>query len=304
MKRIKKWSLIIIGVLLVIAILRYFICSIFLIPSNGMANALIKGDRVLVSKSSYGWNIPLVRGKIFANIPNKRDIVFFENPLATPTKLLSTETYVGEVTALPGDSLVLNDAFTIHNLQIKNPETKSLYLIAKSNVDEIDSISIIFNIQGTTIKEDSTHIFRTYNNYEAYLISDIDSELMLKIADQEDATQKSTIVIPSKNEITTITPWNISLVYNAILLHENESNLEFKEGQIRINGKPITSYQFKQNYYWITVYDSNLMADSSRYGLVPENNLIGKASLIVYSKDTGTPFYKGYKSDRLFKKIR
>lgn len=305
MKKIKKWFTILIGVLLILAILRSVLFSLYYIPSNGMANTLLEGDRVFVLKTSYGLKFPILKKKIFESGANKKDIVFFENPLSNSNKILQSETLVGQVAGLPGDSLQINKSFIIDNKTGIKPDAKSIYSIALKKSDVVDSISAVFNIHGTIIKTDSAFVYKTFNDYEAYILTDIDSDLITKINDQNDGVNlHHSIIVPTKDKSTVITPWNISLVYNAILLHETEASVTFENNSININNEPIKNYTFSQNYYWITVNDPLLMDDSSAYGFVPESKIIGKGIFICFAKDSSKNVFNGYNWDRVFQKIR
>lgn len=85
-------------------ILRSFIISPFNIPSESMQPRLLIGDYILVSKWSYGYSknslpfsAPLIPGRIFASEPAAGDVVVFKAPLT------NGEDYIKRVIGLPGD---------------------------------------------------------------------------------------------------------------------------------------------------------------------------------------------------------
>lgn len=85
-------------------ILRSFIISPFNIPSESMQPRLLIGDYILVSKWSYGYSknslpfgVPLIPGRIFASEPKAGDVVVFKAPLTNGLD------YVKRVVGLPGD---------------------------------------------------------------------------------------------------------------------------------------------------------------------------------------------------------
>lgn len=55
-----------------------------------------------------------------------------------------------------------------------------------------------------------------------------------------------------------------------------------------------------QNYYWVESVGRNNPLDSRQLGFIPEDRIIGRAFLVLYSRDLATPFWKGYRSDRIF----
>jgi signal peptidase I len=52
-----------------------------------------------------------------------------------------------------------------------------------------------------------------------------------------------------------------------------------------MDGKPITEYKFKQNYYFMMGDNRHNSADSRYWGFVPEDHVVGKAVLVWMSMD-------------------
>lgn len=94
-----------------------------------------------------------------------------------------------------------------------------------------------------------------------------------------------------------------SLPFYKKIIQEYENNsLEIRNGEIFINGKPSTSYTFKQNYYWMMGDNRHRSEDSRFWGYVPENHIVGKPIFIWMSVKN---FDKGFKNwsirwDRMF----
>ena len=55
----------------------------------------------------------------------------------------------------------------------------------------------------------------------------------------------------------------------------------------------------EQNYYWVKSISDNNPIDSRLLGFISEDRIIGRACLVLFSHDTETPFWKGYRYDRL-----
>ena len=53
-----------------------------------------------------------------------------------------------------------------------------------------------------------------------------------------------------------------------------------------INDKKVTSYTFKQNYYWMMGDNRHNSEDSRYWGYVPEDHIVGKPVFIWMSWDT------------------
>ena len=73
-------------------------------------------------------------------------------------------------------------------------------------------------------------------------------------------------------------------------------------GTILIDGKKATSYTFKMNYYWLMGDNRYQSADSRVWGFVPEDHVVGRASMVWFSKSVDPEI--GIRWERLFKLIR
>ena len=54
-----------------------------------------------------------------------------------------------------------------------------------------------------------------------------------------------------------------------------------------------------QDYYWVRSINKDNPIDSRLLGFIPEERIIGRACLILFSHDSKAPFWKGYRSERL-----
>ena len=116
-------------------IIAIFIRSIFIqpfyIPSSSMEPNLLVGDRLFVTKYSYGYSKhsfpfspPIFKGRIFFSKPKRGDVVVFKTPADNRTD------YIKRLIGLPGDKIQFIDS----NLYINNAE------IFKSKIKNFDSI--------------------------------------------------------------------------------------------------------------------------------------------------------------------
>lgn len=93
---------------LFVFVLRSFIISPFNIPSESMQPRLLIGDYLLVAKWPYGYSryslpfsIPLIPGLIFPSTPHRGDVVVFKAP---PNQ---KNDYIKRVIGLPGDMIAV-----------------------------------------------------------------------------------------------------------------------------------------------------------------------------------------------------
>ena len=117
--------------LIIAVIIRSLLIQPFYIPSSSMEPNLLVGDRLFVTKYSYGYSKhsfpfspPFFNGRIIGNEPERGDVIVFKTPADNRTD------YIKRLIGLPGDSIQFIDS----NLFINNAEVlKSL----KSKKDEI-----------------------------------------------------------------------------------------------------------------------------------------------------------------------
>ncbi len=117
--------------LVIAVIIRSLLIQPFYIPSSSMEPNLLVGDRIFVTKYSYGYSKhsfpfspPVFKGRIIATEPQRGDVVVFKTPADNRTD------YIKRLIGLPGDRVQFIDS----NLYINNTE------VMKSRVSKNDKI--------------------------------------------------------------------------------------------------------------------------------------------------------------------
>ncbi len=105
------------------------------------------------------------------------------------------------------------------------------------------------------------------------------------------------LIIPKKGARIELTPDNLIRYQRCIEVYEG-NKLENRGGQVFINGEQTNTYTFKMDYYWMMGDNRHNSLDSRYWGFVPEDHVVGKASLIWFSWEGG-PRWK-----RLFNRIK
>ena len=106
---------------LIIAIfIRSLFFQPFYIPSSSMEPNLLVGDRIFVSKYSFGYSKhsfpfspPIFKDRIFSSTPSRGDVIVFKTPADNRTD------YIKRLIGLPGDIIQFIDG----NLYINNAKT-------------------------------------------------------------------------------------------------------------------------------------------------------------------------------------
>lgn len=109
--------------------------------------------------------------------------------------------------------------------------------------------------------------------------------------------------IPSRGDSIQLDLLNLPLYQRLIDIYE-ENDLEVKDGVILVNGKEADNYVFKMDYYFVMGDNHHNSADSRYWGFVPEDHLLGKAVLVLFSLKPDTPFIGGLRKERIFRSIK
>ena len=105
--------------------------------------------------------------------------------------------------------------------------------------------------------------------------------------------------VPKKGATVSISSKNIAWYRRIITAYEGHTLVEKKDGTILIDDKKASSYTFGMDYYWMMGDNRYNSADSRVWGFVPEDHIVGRASLVWLSKSP----YKGFRWERILKNV-
>ena len=103
--------------------------------------------------------------------------------------------------------------------------------------------------------------------------------------------------VPRKGATVPINATTFPLYERAIRVYE-KNDFVFNNGEYLLNGKPVNSYTFKMDYYWMMGDNRQGSQDSRYWGFVPEDRIVGKAWLIWFSYENGPRW------NRLFRTVK
>ena len=109
--------------------------------------------------------------------------------------------------------------------------------------------------------------------------------------------------IPKKGQTIDLSPVNAAIYFKLVSRYEHNENVTWKDGMIYQDGKMLTRYTVKQNYYWMMGDNRHNSEDSRFWGFVPEDHVVGKAVLIWLSIDPFADFWHKVRWSRLFHTI-
>ena len=105
--------------LVIAVVIRSLFIQPFYIPSSSMEPTLLVGDRLFVTKYSYGYSKhsfpfspPILNKRVFFNSPERGDVIVFKTPADNRTD------YIKRLVGLPGDKIQFIGA----NLYLNNSE--------------------------------------------------------------------------------------------------------------------------------------------------------------------------------------
>ena len=306
-----KWILAFAGAIVIVLLLRGFAFTSCLIPSTGMENSIFQGERILVNKWSYGLRVPfmsLFSYQRWGESPvQKQDVVVFNNPASIQQPIIDRrEVYISRCIGLPGDTLMVDSLFsTVSSEMQSNPDKKKLYSYPTSKEKLLTTLMKTLSIpnDGPIGSSDSTHV-RNFSRYEYYLLEQAMNEQnwLQPLANQKDGDPKP-LIVPGKGKVLRVYPWNITLLRNTLVMHEGKQ-AEIKNDTLYVNGKPTQHCYFTKDYYWMASNNTINLSDSRLFGFVPKDHIIGKASLIWFSKEKETGVFKGYRWNRFMHPIQ
>ena len=128
--------------LIIAIIIRSLIIQPFYIPSSSMEPTMLVGDRLFVTKYSYGYSKhsfpfspPILKGRLFANSPKKGDVIVFKTPSDNRTD------YIKRLIGVPGDKIqfIDGDLYLNNNQILKSKILESSKIYCGNETIEINT---------------------------------------------------------------------------------------------------------------------------------------------------------------------
>lgn len=255
----------------------------FSIPSVSMDPTLIPGDNILVNKIAGGARLFDVLASLekeevnIYRVPGttsfkRNDVLVFNFPYPAQWDSIGFDVmtyYVKRCVGLPGDTIAIrNGYFTLSgtDMEVGNPDMQAFVsMLPDSATQGIEMNTYPWDAaMGWTIKEFGP------------------------------------LPIPQKGQEVQMDKraW---LLYRTLIFWEQKQRLTLDGEQVYLGDSLISSYRFKENYYFMAG-DKLIDSQDSRYwGLLPEEFIVGRADYVWMSKDKHTGKRRW---DRFMKRIQ
>ena len=150
----------------------------------------------------------------------------------------------------------------------------------------------------------SLHLEPQYSDTEGYVATSLDKlqnvHYYPKNPDINNTnTDFTKFRIPKKGWKIELNDYNVAMYERVITAYEGHT-LEKKKDGIHIDGKKVRTYTFSMNYYWMMGDNRYNSMDSRVWGFVPEDHIVGKASMVWFSKNPDG----GVRWERMFTLIK
>ena len=91
------------------------------------------------------------------------------------------------------------------------------------------------------------------------------------------------IYLPKRGEKVSINKTNFYFYEQAIKVYEGNETFELNGSTPYLDGKEISNYTFKYDYYWMMGDNRDNSSDSRFFGYVPETHIVGKPLFVFFS---------------------
>jgi signal peptidase I len=113
------------------------------------------------------------------------------------------------------------------------------------------------------------------------------------------------ITVPKEGMTVQLTAENVALYGPVIKNYEGNEDVVLADSSVKVGGNAITSYTFKQDYFFMMGDNRHNSADSRYWGFVPKDHIVGKAVFVWMSIDPNpTSFFNKIRWNRLFRVIQ
>jgi signal peptidase I len=269
--------------------------------------------------SYVDWiQLPQYRLPGLTKVKNNDVVVFNYPPEAEyPTDLKTN--YIKRAIGIPGDKLEVRDLqIFINDQPLTDPEQMQYrYFIATENVINARTFRK-YNISDFQSAQGGYYVWTTPQTIDELRGQAFVKEVILSKRPKREGDPRvfphsaefdwnedffGPLIVPASGMTVQMDARNVILYEEIIRKYEGNENVSIRDNQLIIDGKPVTSYTFKQDYYFMMGDNRHNSLDSRFWGFVPADHIVGKAFIIWLSVDQEGSFLEKIRWNRLFRLI-
>ncbi len=230
-------------------------------------------DGVMIKRcmGTPGDTIRIVNGRVYIN-----------NRLHRETKNLLLYSRVSVNSRQ--DVIKALDSLGINNPCFFSPARDTDHISLYLTLEEIERASRLPGVTSVTIeKERPDTAWRVHPRHESF---------------NWNIDDYGPIVLPAKGMKMELTGENW-ILYGRLINYFENAGIQHDNGQFFMGGNLVTGYTFRKDYYFMLGDNRHDSRDSRYFGPVPADNIICRATMILFSRNKSTPGFS-----RIFKKLR
>ena len=315
--------------LLLTAMCRTYFLELYSVAPCQMENTLLKGDKVLVTKWSYGirmpqsyvslpWidtfpatdiparypTYPLPYKRIKCQDVCRNDIVAFNYPMGQSLPISHYPTAISRCVGIPGDTICAHDGVLYINgtPSAQSPVVTEAYLVSDTLLPEVEKcmVRLFGKVMEKHQIENNTMFYidrYSYDKLQEHL------PLHIELTPVSLSQDNYVVELPSYDKDVTITADNAAF-YAHIINQYEPTKVTLHNNTLYRGGRKIEQYRFTQPYYWVLCDNRTAVADSRYFGVLPHSHVIGRCEMIIFSTENRQSILPTLRLPRFFKSLR
>ena len=254
--------------------------------------------------------LPYLRLPGYASI-SRNDLIVFNYPMDDLFPVDHRTFFIKRCVGLPGENLrIADDLVYADGEAIPEKETFTYPYMVKTNTEIETLIHHLGIMEGGRFQNEHTwELYMTAAQADSVradkgireihrmtMPTDGEHSRLYPWENSRNLSNVSEIRIPKNGEIIELNAKNIALYSPIIEKYEGHSLKVSPEGEIIIDKIPVRQYKVEMDYYFVMGDNRYNSIDSRFWGFLPEDHILGKAEMLVYSSDRD-----GVQWDRIFK---
>jgi signal peptidase I len=186
-----------------------------------------------------------------------------------------------------------------YNLLARQPDGKAVYemFLTKKKFEELNANKPSYILSYTpNTKDDSFNVF-PYSEWYEY------SGMASKKYVSWTIDNFGPLWVPKEGAVIPVNDSTLTFYGTIIRNYEHHDDVKIEKGKLFIDGKEVTEYTFKQDYYFMMGDNRHNSLDSRYWGFVPADHIVGKAFFIWLSVDKHAGFFHKIRWSRFFNLI-